>query len=123
MLTFYGSRGAPNPRRVEVFMAEHGLFEGKGYDFVNVNMGKAEHRRGGKYQTPNQKLPMLVLQDGTRLSESVSICRFLDESATTSSHSSSLQLFGRGLVERSRVDMWQRRVELELLHGAVGKAW
>ena len=29
MLTFYSSRGAPNPRRVEVFMAEHGLFEGQ----------------------------------------------------------------------------------------------
>jgi hypothetical protein len=29
MMTFYSSRGAPNPRRVEIFMAEHGLFEGQ----------------------------------------------------------------------------------------------
>ena len=61
-------------------MAEHGLFEGRGYEFVNVDMGKGEHKRNGKYPTPNQKVPMMVLPDGTQLGESVAICRYVEES-------------------------------------------
>ena len=119
--TFFGARGAPNPRRVEIFMAEHGLFEGRGYEFVNVDMGKGEHKRNGKYPTPNQKLPMFVLPDGTQIGESVAICRYIEEAAVGPDVSK--RLFGTDPVERAIVEMWQRRVELELLSGAVGKAW
>lgn len=46
--TLYGARGAPNPRRVQVFLAEHGLAEGKGYAYIDINMAKGEHKRGGR---------------------------------------------------------------------------
>ena len=38
-------------------------------------MSKGQHKKGGKYTTPNQKVPMMVLEDGTQLGESVAICR------------------------------------------------
>ena len=81
-------------------------------------MGKGEHKKGGKYPTPNQKVPMMVLPDGTQLGESVAICRYLEET-----HGENGLLFGREPLERALIEMWQRRVELELLSGAVGKAW
>lgn len=117
-ITFYGSRGAPNPRRVEIFLAEHGLREGVGYSYVDVNMMKGEHKRGGKYETPNQKVPMLTV-GSEAIGESVAICRFVEESAADPA----VCLFGRGALERAKVEMWNRREELELFHGAVGKAW
>jgi glutathione S-transferase len=85
---------------------------------VDIEMGKGEHKKGGKYPTPNQKVPMMVLPDGTQLGESVAICRYVEEALGDSG-----LLFGREPVERALIEMWQRRVELELLSGAVGKAW
>ena len=85
---------------------------------MDIEMGKGEHKKGGKYPTPNQKVPMMVLPDGTQLGESVAICRFIEET-----HGENGLLFGREPLERALIEMWQRRVELELLSGAVGKAW
>lgn len=90
----------------------------QGYEFVDIEMGKGEHKKGGKYTTPNQKVPMMVLPDGTRLAESLAICRYIEEELGDNG-----LLFGREPVARALVEMWQRRVELELLSGAVGKAW
>jgi len=123
-------------------MAEHGLFEAAksgsgsgrgGYDFVEVDMARAEHKRGGRYSSPNQKLPMVVLPDGvTFIAESVAICRYVEESAQLqppredgrkTDAAPTPMLFGEGPTQRAVVEMWQRRVELELLQGAVGKAW
>lgn len=56
--------------------------EDEDYDFVQVNMAKREHRQGGKHESPNQKLPFIKLSPrGEILGESVSICRFIEESA------------------------------------------
>ena len=42
---------------------------------MDIEMSKGQHKKGGKYTTPNQKVPMMVLEDGTQLGESVAICR------------------------------------------------
>lgn len=128
-LTLFGARRAPNPRRVEIFLAEHGLFESRDYDFVDVDMSKLEHKAGGKYATPNQKLPSLRVRfdDGTEfdVAESVAICRYIEEAVVASRDNGSheLALFGRTPRERATIEMWNRRIELELLSGAIGKAW
>lgn len=124
-LTFYGARGAPNPRRVEIFMHEMGLLEGLGYSYVDVNMTKGEHRRGGAHATPNRKLPMLKIRSGDLIAESVAICRYIDEAEVPESAIAAPRLFGSTVVplQRAQIEMWTRRVELELLVGAVGKAW
>ena len=52
---------------------------------------------------------MLELDDGTLISESVAICRYFEEMIPEP------PLMGRSSLERAQVEMWNRRMELELL--------
>jgi glutathione S-transferase len=61
-------------------------------------------------------VPVLELDDGTHLSESVSICRYLEELHPTPN------LFGRDPKERATIDMWLRRVEFRLMV-PLGQVW
>lgn len=100
------TRQAPNPRRVRIFLAEKGitvpfeeldLMKGalKSPDFTRLN--------------PFQKVPVLVLDDGTAISETMAICRYFEETTPEP------PLFGVGPVGRATVEMWNRRMELGLL--------
>lgn len=105
MKLFDGGR-APNPRRVRVFLAE------KGIDvlLVPVDMGAMEHRRETvTSRNPLQRLPILELDDGTIITESVAICRYFEEVHPEPA------LFGQGAVGKALVEMWQRRMELNLM--------
>ncbi|MEQ1942607.1 glutathione S-transferase [Mesorhizobium sp. VNQ89] len=104
MKLFDGGR-APNPRRVRIFLAEKGI----AVPLVPVDMGAMEHRGDTlTSRNPLARLPVLELDDGTVLTESVAICRYFEE----------LQpepvLFGRGALGKAQVEMWQRRLELNL---------
>lgn len=106
-MKFYGENSpAPNPRRVRIFLAE------KGVDLpqIRVDMRKGEHK-SPEHKARNSlgQLPTLELDDGTMLSESVSICRYLE-----SLHPEP-PLFGRTALEQAQIDMWIRRVEFQLL--------
>jgi glutathione S-transferase len=104
MKLFDGGR-APNPRRVRVFLAEKGIE----VPIVPVDMGAMEHRSEQvRSRNPLQGLPVLELDDGTILTETVAICRYFEEIQPAP------PLFGEGAVGRALVEMWQRRVELEL---------
>lgn len=104
MKLFDGGR-APNPRRVRVFLAEKGIE----VPVVPVDMGAMEHRSAEvSGRNPLQSLPVLELDDGTILTETVAICRYFEEIQPAP------PLFGDGAVGRALVEMWQRRVELEL---------
>ncbi|MBB6013133.1 glutathione S-transferase [Aquamicrobium lusatiense] len=104
MKLFDGGR-APNPRRVRVFLAEKGIE----VPIVPVDMGAMEHRSAEvSGRNPLQSLPVLELDDGTILTETVAICRYFEEIQPAQ------PLFGEGAVGRALVEMWQRRVELEL---------
>jgi len=106
MKLFDGGR-APNPRRVRVFLAEKGL----SVPLVPVDMGAMEHRREAvSSRNPLQRLPVLELDDGTILTESVAICRYFEELQPEP------PLFGTGALGKARVEMWQRRVELNLFN-------
>ena len=106
MKLFDGGR-APNPRRVRVFLAEKGL----SVPLVPVDMGAMEHRREAvSSRNPLQRLPVLELDDGTILTESVAICRYFEEVQPEP------PLFGTGALGKARVEMWQRRVELNLFN-------
>lgn len=104
MKLFDGGR-APNPRRVRVFLAEKGIE----VPIVPVDMGAMEHRSEQvRSRNPLQSLPVLELDDGTILTETVAICRYFEEIQLAP------PLFGEGAVGKALVEMWQRRVELEL---------
>ncbi len=105
MKLFDGGK-APNPRRVRVFLAEKGIE----IPLEPVDMGAMGHRGAEVTQrNPLQRLPVLELDDGTVLTESVAICRYFEELHPEPA------LFGRGALGKAKVEMWQRRMELNLL--------
>ncbi|TGS10189.1 glutathione S-transferase [Mesorhizobium sp. M2E.F.Ca.ET.209.01.1.1] len=105
MKLFDGGR-APNPRRVRVFLAEKGLT----VPLVPVDMGALEHRGEQVAQrNPLRRLPVLELDDGTIITESIAICRYFEELHPEPS------LFGKGALGKAKVEMWQRRLELNLM--------
>ncbi|MEH6719697.1 MAG: glutathione S-transferase [Aurantimonas endophytica] len=102
MKLFDGGR-APNPRRVRVFLAEKGLE----VPMEAVDMGQLAHRSEEiARRNPLKRLPVLELDDGTVLTESIAICRYFEELHPEPA------LFGTGALDRARVEMWNRRLEL-----------
>ena len=105
-MILYEEKRAPNPRRVRIFLAEKGIeIETRPVDIMASEHKSDELRR----LNPFMRVPFLVLDDGQVISESIAICRYLDEMQPLPA------LFGRDQLERALVEMWQRRVELELL--------
>jgi glutathione S-transferase len=104
-MRLYDGGRAPNPRRVRIFLAEKGIE----VPLVSVDMGALEHRGETISRlNPLQRLPVLELDDGTVLTETVAICRYFEELQPEPA------LFGRGALGRAVVEMWQRRVEFGL---------
>ena len=105
-MMLYDTKVAPNPRRVRVFLAEKGI----SVPTTNVDLGKMEQREAGYSKiNPLQRTPSLVLDDGTVITESVAICRYFDEIQPEPN------LFGKGALGKALVEMWQRRMELNLM--------
>jgi glutathione S-transferase len=113
MILYGAPNPAPNPRRVRIFLAE------KGIDLPEtpLNIMKREHK-AEDFRAKNSlgQVPTLELDDGTFISETVAICRYLDETHPGP------PLFGITAVERALVDMWIRRVEFQVM-GPVGNFW
>ena len=100
------TKTAPNPRRVRIFLAEKGIAVPlEDIEFSKASLGAAEFTR----LNPLQRVPVLVLDDGTALSETVAICRYFEELQPAPA------LFGTGALGRATVEMWQRRMEMNLL--------
>ncbi|WP_219012790.1 glutathione S-transferase family protein [Shewanella algae] len=95
----------PSARRVSIFMAEKGI----DIERVHVDLRGGENLSAEfKAKSLNGRIPLLELDDGSYLCESVAICRYLDELFPTE-----LKLFGSTPLERAKVEMWQRIVELQ----------
>ena len=105
-MKIYDSKTAPNPRRVRVFVAEKGIQ----IPYEEVDLVKAVNR-GEEFRkkNPSGTVPVLELDDGTCISETVAICRYLEELHPNP------PLMGVDAKDRAIVEMWQRRMELELL--------
>jgi glutathione S-transferase len=101
----YDSAMAPNPRRVRIFLAEKGI----SVPVEQVDIGKADNRKPPFLaKNPLGGLPVLELDDGRYLSESVAICRFFEERQPKP------PLMGVDPTDRAFVEMWQRRMEIEI---------
>jgi glutathione S-transferase len=103
-MKLYDTPLAPNPRRVRWFMAEKGIDD---IEVVTLNLMQGEHK------TPEYlakaglaNVPMLEMDDGTCVTESVAICRYLE------SRYPEPNLFGRTPEETAVVEMWMRRGEM-----------
>lgn len=95
----------PNPRLVRMFMAEKGLT----MPLEDVDLlGGANRQAPYLKKNPAGQLPALELDDGTVISETVTICEFLEEKQPTP------VLIGATATERANTRMWVRRVELNI---------
>jgi len=104
---------APSPRRVRVFLAEKGI----AIPIEQVDIMRNANRTPEFYRkNPSGSLPILELDDGSHLSESVAICRYFEETHPLPA------LFGVGAKEQAMVEMWNRRVELSIF-APVGHVW
>jgi glutathione S-transferase len=112
-MKIYDFTPAPNPRRVRIFLAEKGLQVP--YEQINI-FQRVNRQPPFLTKNPFGTIPVLELDDGTCISESVAICRYFEEEHPEPS------LFGRSAREKAEVEMWNRRVELILLN-AVGMVW
>jgi glutathione S-transferase len=104
---------APSPRRVRIFLAEKGI----DVELVQVDIMRNANRTPEFYKrNPLGAIPILELDDGSCLSESVAICRYFEEVQPEP------PLFGFGASERAIIEMWNRRIELEIF-APVGHVW
>ena len=105
-MKLYDGGRAPNPRRVKVFLAEKGIT----VPLEQVDLGKMAHK-SPEFTTinPVQRVPALQLDDGTVISESIAICRYLEALHPDP------PLFGTSPKETAIVEMWERRIEFHLL--------
>jgi glutathione S-transferase len=105
-MKLYDNASAPNPRRVRIFLAEKGVEVSS----VQVDIAAQENRKPDFLaKNPLGGVPVLELDDGSYLSETVAICRYFDEGTPEPA------LFGAGAAGRAKVEMWNRRMELEIL--------
>ena len=100
----------PNVRRVLMFMREKEIE----VPTQEMNLRSGEHRTAEfRAKNPLGQVPVLELDDGTYVSESMSICRYLEEIYPER------PLLGTTSAERAHIDMWQRRMEFGLFIPAV----
>jgi glutathione S-transferase len=103
-MKLYDSRRAPNPRRVRWLMAEKGVDD---IEIVDVDLLTGAHK-APEYRDRMglAHVPALELQDGTTITESLAICRYLEALHPEPN------LFGRDAKETAVIEMWTRRCEM-----------
>lgn len=109
-MKLYDATTAPNPRRVRIFIAEKGL----DVPCEQVDIMKAVNR-GEEFRknvNPMGTLPVLELDDGTCIAETGAICRYFEEVQPDP------PLLGVDAKDKAVVEMWNRRMELELFQPA-----
>ncbi len=94
---------AGNPVRVAIFLAEKGI----DVPFVSVDLMKRAHKAPDFLaRNPTGLVPVLELDDGTCISETIAICRYFERLHPEP------PLMGRDARDEAIVEMWQRRIEL-----------
>jgi glutathione S-transferase len=104
-MKIYNSSLAPNPRRLRIFVAEKGLK----IPTEEVDIFTGQNRTPQMLaKNPAGGLPFIELDDGTHLAESVAICRYLEGLHPEPN------LMGKDNHEQAFIEMWNRRMELNL---------
>ena len=106
-MKFYYFPVAPNPTRVRVFIREKGIK----LDEVLVNLREGEQNSAEHLaRNPRGALPVLELDDGTCISESIAICRYFEVLYPDNA------LMGSDPLEQAQIEMWQRRCEIYFMN-------
>ena len=112
-MKLYDFPRAPNPRRVKIFACEKNIE----LELINCDMAKKEHKTPEFLRkNPSGKIPVLELDDGRCISESVAICRYLE------SLEPEPNLFGKDSYESAYIESRNRHIEFELWT-QIGISW
>jgi len=104
-MKLYDFGRAPNPRRVRIYLAEKGIM----VPTEQIDLGTMQHKTAAYTAiNPLQRVPALMLDDGSVIAESIAICRYFEVL------NPSPPMFGTDAVEQATVEMWNRRVEQHL---------
>ena len=102
-MKLYTADYAPNPRRVHWVMAEKGIGD---IALEPVDLMTLQHKQHAQVNaTGLAAIPVLELDDGTLIAESVAIGRYLESLYPEPN------LFGRDPLETAQIEMWLRRIE------------
>ena len=105
-MRLYTAARAPNPRRVDMFLAEK---EVRDIERLLVDLNASEHKRDGFLaRNPLARVPVLELDDGRYLAESRAICSYLETLYPEPN------LMGRDGEERAFIEMADRQIEFHL---------
>jgi len=103
-MKFYDCQTAPSPRRARIFIAEKAL----DIETVEIDLRNAEQlSESFRRINPRCTVPVLELDDGTRLTENIGIASYLEAAFPDP------PLMGSTPREKGLVSMWNARVELE----------
>jgi glutathione S-transferase len=106
-MKIYESATAPNARRVRIFLQEKNILN---IDYIQMDIQNGDNlTEAFKQKNPLAKIPILELDDGTVISESVAICRYFEETNPEN------PLLGSSAIDKAIIEQWQRRMELSLL--------
>jgi glutathione S-transferase len=112
-MQLYDGGRAPSPRRVRIFLAEKGIdVPRRQVDFANLE----QFSEAFTSLNPMQRVPVLILDDGTPISETMAICRYFEALHPEPN------LLGRDAREIATIEMWNRRVEMNF-YNAVSSAF
>ena len=96
LVKLYNFNVAPDPRRVRIFLAEKNVSIPR----IEVDLGNLEHKTAEfSAVNPFQAIPVLELDDGTVIGESIAICRYIEELYPEPN------LFGAPPLEQATVEM------------------
>ena len=106
-MKLYDLKHGVNPKRVKIFLAEKS---------IEVPVAEEFQIQEGKHLEPEFRainpaalLPVLETDDGHHISESIAICRYIDALHPEP------PMFGRTPLEKGQVEMWNRRIEHEIM--------
>jgi len=102
-MKIYEMKIAPNPRRVRMFLAEKGIQD---IEYVELDLQNGDNLTADfKQKNPFAKVPVLELENGQCISETVAICRYFEELHLEK------PLMGITPIEKANIEMWQRQIE------------
>lgn len=105
-MQLYTTSASPNGQRVNVFLKEKGIE----VPTTEIDLRGAENLSDDfRARNPFGRVPVLELDDGSHLAESVAICRYFEGLHPEPN------LFGAPGLEAAQIEMWMRRVELNYL--------
>ena len=103
-MKIWGAKNLGNPVRVAIFLAEKGV----DVPFEPVDLFAGAHRDPAhRARNPVAQVPVLELDDGTCIAETIAICRYFERLHPEPA------LMGRGALGEALVEMWQRRIEFQ----------